>query len=96
MEIRTSEETIENVLNFSKAYLNLLKQKKALDDDIKALKQDWKEEGVAVGKVVKVLNKIKKELKQSDSDKFEEDVLEEKLLANTTIQDTISILNSKS
>lgn len=94
MEIRTSEETTANVISFAKDLQRLQLQKKVIDDEIKDTKQTWKEEGVAVGTVVKVLNVLKAKQKQSEADKFEEALLEEKLAADDDIQNNISSLNS--
>lgn len=95
MEIRTSAEARENIENFSKRYINLLKQKKELDADIKALKEEFKEEGVPVGIVTKVINKIKSDKKKSDSEIFEEDTIKEWLETNKDIDDEIGILIAK-
>jgi uncharacterized protein (UPF0335 family) len=93
MEIRTPEEAIENIMNYARALLELQQQKKNIDDDIKELKQNFKEEGVAVGKVTKVLNKIKSEMKQSESDKVEEEIIKEHLEREDFIQTSLAVLN---
>lgn len=85
MEIRTSEEARQNIESFSKRYLELLMQKKALDSDIKALKQEFNEEGVPTGKVASALNKIKAEKKKSDAELFEEETIKEWLESNSDI-----------
>lgn len=92
MEIRTSDEARKNIEDFSKRYIELLKQKKDLDSDIKALKEEFKEEGVPVGIVTKVLNRIKAEKKKSDSELFEEETIKEWLESNAEIDDEIGIL----
>lgn len=93
MEIRSSEEVLENIMSCANELLAIQLQKKGLDEDIKALKQTWKEEGVAVGKVTKVLGKLKARAKMTESDKLEEDIIEEKLAGNEDIQDSIAMLN---
>ena len=93
MEIRSSEEVLENIMSCANELLAIQLQKKGLDEDIKALKQTWKEEGVAVGKVTKVLSKLKARAKMTESDKLEEDIIEEKLAGNEDIQDSIAMLN---
>lgn len=95
MEIRTSEESRNNIEIFSKRLINLFEQKKAIDLDIKALKEEFKEEGVPVGIVASVINKIKAEKKKSDSEKFEEDTIKEWLETNVEIDDAIGILIEK-
>ena len=94
MEIRTTEETVKDIIDFAKDLQRLQLKKKLIDDEIKDTKQVWKENGVAVGKVTKVLNRIKALDKMSEADKFEEELLEEKLSANETVQDNTAQLNS--
>lgn len=95
MEIRTTEEARANIEEFTKRFLNLQKQKKALDQDIKALKDEFKEEGVPVGIVASVINKIKAEKKKSDSEIFEEDTIKEWLQTNPEIDSEIGELIAK-
>lgn len=95
MEIRTTEEARSNIESFSKRYIELLKQKKELDQDIKALKEEFKEEGVPVGIVCSVLNKIKASKKKTDSEKFEEETIKEWLESNSEIDNELGILNAK-
>lgn len=95
MEIRTSEEARANIEQFAKRYIELLKQKKALDEDMKALKDEYKEEGVPVGIVTSALNKIKAEKKKSDAQRFEEETIKDWLETNADIDDEIGMLNSK-
>ncbi len=95
MEIRTSEEARTNIEEFTKRFLNLQMQKKAIDQDIKALKEEFKEEGVPVGIVTSVINKIKAEKKKSDSEIFEEDTIKEWLQTNAEIDNEIGALIAK-
>lgn len=95
MEIRTSEESKEHIENFSKRYINLLHQKKEIDEDIKALKEEFKEEGVPVGIVTKVINRIKADKKKTDSEKFEEETIKEWLEANAEVDDGLGSLVAK-
>lgn len=95
MEIRTSEEARANIEEFTKRFLNLQMQKKALDADIKALKEEFKEEGVPVGIVSSVINKIKAQKKKSDSEIFEEDTIKEWLESNADIDNDIGALIAK-
>lgn len=95
MEIRTMEEARANIENFTKRLIELMKQKKAIDQDIKALKDEFKEEGVPVGIVSSVLNKIKSKKKKSDSERFEEETIQEWLEANPEIDSGIGELIAK-
>jgi uncharacterized protein (UPF0335 family) len=95
MEIRTTEEARANIENFTKRLIELMKQKKAIDQDIKALKDEFKEEGVPVGIVSSVLNKIKSKKKKSDSERFEEETIQEWLEANPEIDSGIGELIAK-
>lgn len=95
MEIRTTEEARTNIENFTKRLIELMKQKKALDQDIKALKDEFKEEGVPVGIVSSVLNKIKSNKKKSDSERFEEETIQEWLETNAEIDSGIGELIAK-
>ena len=95
MEIRTTEEARANIENFTKRLIELMKQKKVIDQDIKALKDEFKEEGVPVGIVSSVLNKIKSNKKKSDSERFEEETIQEWLEANPEIDSGIGELIAK-
>ena len=95
MEIRTTEEARANIENFTKRLIELMKQKKVIDQDIKALKDEFKEEGVPVGLVSSVLNKIKSKKKKSDSERFEEETIQEWLEANPEIDSGIGELIAK-
>ena len=91
-EIKTSEEARQNIENFTKRYLNLEEQKKELQEDIKALKQEFKEEGVPVQIVCSVINHLKKIKKKTDSQKFEEETILEWLMSNPEIDNQIGSL----
>ena len=92
MEIRTSEEAKSNVISFTKRYIELLKQKKAIDEDIKELKNEFKEEGVPVGIVTSVFNRIKANKKKTDSELFEAETMTEWLEADQAVNDGIGEL----
>ena len=94
MEIRSTEQAKETIEQFTKRYANLMQQKKELEADIKALKTEYKEEGVPVGIVTKVFNKIKANKKKTDSQLFEEEMIQEWLETNTEIDDAIGRLNA--
>lgn len=95
MEIRSTEEARRNIEDFARRFLNLQKQKKQIDEDIKALKQEFKEEGVPVNIVVAVINKIKQRKKKSDLEILEEETIKEWLESNKDIDDEIGELIAK-
>lgn len=95
MEIRTSEEARKNIEDFTRRFIELQMQKKALDQDIKALKEEFNEEGVPTGKVASIVNKIKASKKKTDSERFEEDTIQEWLESNVDIDDQIGQLINK-
>ena len=95
MEIRTTEEARTNVENFAKRFLNLQKQKKVIDQDIKALKDEFKEEGVPVGIVQKAINVIKANKKKTDAEIFEGEKIQEWLEGNSDIDNDIGELAAK-
>lgn len=95
MEIRTTDQARENVEKFTKRLANLLLDKKAIDEDIKTLKNEFKEEGVPVAIVNKAFNLIKANKKKTESQLFEEEKIQEWLEANEEIDDKIGQLNSK-
>lgn len=95
MEMRTAEEARENIENFTKELLKLMIHKKTIDQEIKDIKANYKEDGVPVGTVCKVINKIKSTKKKTDSEKYEEDIIAEWLETNKDIDDSISTLMAK-
>ena len=95
MEVRSSDEVKANIESFTIRLVNLLLQKKETDLQIKDLKQEFKEEGVPVGIVVSVLNRIKTEKKKTDAERFEEDTIKEWLEANHEIDNSIGTLIAK-
>jgi len=95
MVIRGTEEVMEKVYEYAEKIIDLQLQKKELDKEIRSLKEEYKEEGIAVGLVSKILNKLKKKKKLTDGDILEEDILTEKIEANEKIQDMLTSLNAK-
>lgn len=95
MELRTVEEARENVENFTREILKLMIQKKMIDEEIKDVKNNYKEDGVPTGTVMKVINRIKTHKKKSDSEKFEEDTIAEWLENNKDIDESICTLMAK-
>ncbi len=95
MEIRTEQEARENIENFTKEYLKLLLHKKTIDQDIKDIKDNYKEDGVPVSVVVKVINRIKAAKKKTDSEMHEEDIICDWLEQNKEVDESISALMAK-
>lgn len=88
-------ETKQNIENYAKRLLNLEQQKKIIQEDIKALKLEFKEEGVPVGVVSRVINQLKREKKQTESELHEEIVIKDWLSSNAEIDDEIGALVAK-
>lgn len=88
MEI--SDETKTLVNEFAERYLNLLLQKKAVDQDVKELKQEFDEQGVPTKIVMKAINNLKRNKKSNDSEKFEIEKFEAWLAENQKIDDVLT------
>lgn len=88
-------ETKQNIEKYAKRLLNLEQQKKIIQEDIKALKLEFKEEGVPVGVVSRVINQLKREKKQTEGELHEEIVIKDWLSSNTEIDDEIGALVAK-
>lgn len=95
MEVMSTEQAKENTENFAKRLITLQQAKKEIDQDIKALKEEYKEEGVPVQIVTSVLNKIKADKKKTDSQKFEFELITEWLSSNKEIDDGLGQLSAK-
>ncbi len=95
MEIRSLEESRQNTENFTKEFLKLQTQKKMIDQEIKDVKDAYKEDGVPVGTVCKVINNIKSNKKKSQSEQTEQNIIEEWLENNKEIDDIITSLIAK-
>lgn len=95
MQIKSSEEMMENIKRYTLELQELQLQKKAIDDDIKKLKADYKEEGVPVSVVGKALAELKKKAKLSDNDMLELDIIQEKLAADETVMVNIQSMLGK-
>lgn len=82
-------------LEFSNRYLNLLDQKKTIDLDIKELKQEYDEQGLATKVVIKAINSLKKEKKETISQQDELAMFKEWLSENKEVDDKICALATK-
>lgn len=94
IEIRDEEDIKQLGLEYAFRILELEKQIAEVKADIKAVKTDAKLDGVPVGLVNKAVAKLKKEMKQSEAEKFEEEAWYEALKDNEDIQDKIAQLNN--
>jgi len=95
MELRSTEEARDNVETFSKRLVALMMDKKQIDLDIKALKKEFKEEGVPVGIVNKAITRIRAEMKKTEDEKFEEDTIQTWIASNAQLSDAIGALNEE-
>ena len=82
-------------LEFSNRYLNLLDQKRTIDLDIKELKQEYDEQGLATKVVVKAINSLKKEKNETISQQDELAMFKEWLSENKEVDDKIYALATK-
>ena len=95
VEYKSTEEIFTEIHGFASELFKLQLQKKSIDQEIKDMKNNWKEQGVAVSKVTKVLNQLKARAKMSEADKLEEDIIFEKLESDEDIQDYLAQINQK-
>lgn len=94
MKIKTTDEIMEITFEFAEKLIGLQLQKKGIDAEIKDLKNEYKEEGVATSLITKIVNKMKAEMKKTSGELLEEDILTEKMNANEELKDKISSLNA--
>lgn len=95
MEIRSQEEVLVKIEDCAREILKLQSAKKKIDEEIKEIKQAYKEDGIAVGLVNKAINEIKKMKKQSASEQFELDIIIDRLSNNKDIDDSITEIIAK-
>jgi uncharacterized protein (UPF0335 family) len=89
-----SEEDIKKLTqDFAKKIINLMKQKKDIDKDIKIIKQEAKLDGINAAKVTKYINTLKKELKTNAFDKQEEERIASFLDTEEIILDVNELVN---
>ena len=92
MKIQSTDEVIKTAIEFGIKMMELQLQKKSIDEDIKELKEEYKEEGVAVGTVNKVITLLKAKAKKTEGELLEEEILQEKLEADELVQNKIQEL----
>lgn len=84
-----------NIEVFAERFLNLEKEKEILKQDLKALREEFNQEGVPTAVVIRCINQIKRMKKKTDSEIYEEEAIQEWLLANQSISDKISDIAAK-
>lgn len=94
MEPRKTASAQENTLAFATRLLELERQKKIIQEDVKALKEEFSEEGVPVKIVTQAINQIKRQKKMSDGEIFELESIKEWLLSSREVDDKIGDLVS--
>ncbi len=92
MEIRSTEEVLKTSYEFADAILEKQLEIKSIQAEIKDIKDEYKEQGVAVNVITKALNKIKARMRMSDGDILEEEIILEKLEANDKVRDNLQAL----
>lgn len=95
MEIRSTDESKEKIISFANELLTLQLRKKEIDDEIKELKSQFKEDGVPTNIVTKCINSIKSKKKKSESEIFELETIESWLETDKTVDDNITVLIAK-
>jgi len=84
------EETRE-LIDYATAIIGCQIEMKSIQDDIKTIKSDAKENGVLVKEIDSAIKEIKKELKTNPADlQLEQDIVEQ-LKANEGIMDSIAM-----
>lgn len=84
------EQTRDNIITFTKRYLDIESRKDVLKTDSKALKEEFAMEGVPTSIVIRCINNIKRNKKKTDSELFEEDAIMTWLSENKDIDDLIT------
>jgi len=92
MQVRSTEEARSNLLECAIQLLSKMQEKKAIDADIKEIKEEWKSEGVPVGIVTSLISAIKASKKKTDAELFELDTIKEWMQADERVDDGIGQL----
>lgn len=93
--ISKKSKTEEDTVNYVKAMLALELQIKEIKDDMKAIKDEAKAEGVNCAQASKAINQLKKLLKSKPSDVFEEEKILEIIENNESIVNDVRTLIAK-
>jgi uncharacterized protein (UPF0335 family) len=80
-----------DVLDYAKAIIACQIEMKAIQDDIKTIKSDAKENGVLVKEIDSAIKDIKKELKTNPADLQLEQEIVEQLKSNQEVMDAIAM-----
>ena len=92
MKIQSTEEVMKTSYEFAAEIIAKQLQIKEINAEIKELKADYKEQGIAVGVVNRVINKLKAKAKKDPGDQLEEEIITEKFEANQNVMDQIALL----
>ncbi len=94
-EYLMSKETAELFLEFGNRYMNLMLEKKRLAQDVKALKQEFAEQGVSVNAAARALNLLNSEHKKTKTEIVELEMLKKLFSKSKEILDKIADVNAK-
>lgn len=89
--IDNTDEVME-VMDYARAIIAAQMEVKAIQDDIKQIKKDAKDEGVLVKEIDAAISQLKKEAKFMPGEQRIQEEVMEKLRANPEIMDSISLL----
>jgi len=87
--MKANTDTKEIIENFIVALTDLEVSKQNVMEQIKDLKGDYKDEGIAVSLITSIFNVVKKNKKKSDSERFEEETIREWLEGSKKVDDAI-------
>jgi len=91
---RDAEET-KLTLEYARRIIALEMEVKAIKDDMAAIKKEYKDDGVSVGKVNKAIRNIKMAAKLNDLDATEIEMIQTVLSADVDIRTEIALLIKK-
>jgi len=89
-QIDKAEETMD-VFDYAKAIIGCQIEMKAIQDDIKQIKAEAKDNGVLVKEIDGAIKEIKREMKTPKEDLELENEIKEKLMSNDDIMDSIAM-----
>ena len=91
IEMVDGKEDTMDIIDYAKAIIGCQIEMKAIQDDIKTIKGDAKENGVLVKEIDSAIKDIKKELKTNPADlQLEQDIVDQ-LKADQDIMDSIAM-----
>lgn len=90
-----STEIEELTISFAERYIRMMLQKKTLNEDVKALKKEFEEQGLPTRQVIKALDRIKKELKDGSEIEDEINTFKGMLFSKQSVQDGLTELLAK-